>query len=255
MLSKQKLKEISSLQQKKFRTEEGLFLAEGIKTVKSLLNSKIKVIEVYHTDDLSFEGIDAIKSIGITPERVSEKDMERMSALSSASDILAVCAIPHAYYDKEQKEDLTFLLDGIRDPGNLGTIMRLAAWFGVKNIICSEDTAEYTNPKCVQASMGSIASVNMFYTSLTDFLIDVDKDKVFAADLEGEIIYETKFSKGIFLIIGSESHGVSDEVLAFCGNKITIPAMNPTGDTPESLNAAVATAIVCSEIYRKFNHV
>jgi TrmH family RNA methyltransferase len=255
MFSKQKLKEISSLQQKKFRFEEGLFIAEGKKTVKSLLNSKIKVVEVYHTNDLSFEEVDEIKSAGLIPEKVSEKDMERMSALNTASDVLAVCAIPHPYFDKEQETDLTFVLDGIRDPGNLGTIMRLAAWFGVKNIICSDDTAEYTNPKCVQASMGSIASVNMYYTSLTDFLSSLEKDKIFAASLDGEIIYEVKFNKGIYLIIGSESHGVSEEVLAFCGNKITIPAVNPSGDTPESLNAAVATAIVCSEINRKLNYV
>src|SRR5690606_33695659 len=153
---------------------------------------------------------------------------------NSASDILAVCAIPHPYFEIEQKQDLTFVLDGIRDPGNLGTIMRLAAWFGVKNIICSDDTAEYTNPKCVQASMGSIASVNMFYTSLSEFHKDIEKDKIFAANLDGEIIYDVKFNKGIYLIIGSESHGISDEVFTFCGNMITIPAVNPSGDTPES---------------------
>lgn len=252
MLSKQKLKNISALHQKKFRMQEGLFIAEGIKTINDLINSDIRIIELYYTTGLAPLEILELQQAGLPIEEIAEKDMERISALQSPADILAVCAIPHAKTYHEKDAPITLILDGIRDPGNLGTIIRIAAWFGIKHIICSSDTAEYTNPKCIQASMGTFALVNLIYTNLSDF-IKANALSCYAATMEGENIYKHKIAPPITLVIGSESHGISPEILKLCKNKIAIPA-HPNETKTDSLNAAVATAMLCSEINRQIYH-
>jgi TrmH family RNA methyltransferase len=254
MLSKQKIKDVAALQQKKIRKSEGLFIAEGIKTVMSFLRSSIAIQEVYHTD--AFPALELLKleQESIATALISSKQMERISGFATPSEVLAVCAIPSEKKFQSGLSEFTIVLDGIRDPGNLGTIIRLAAWYGIPQLICSEDCAEYTNPKCVQATMGAMAAVNLIYTDLTVFLNENKEIPALAADMEGENIYHYELSTPCFIVIGSESHGISTEVLQLCAEKISIPFSDKATLAPESLNAAVATAVICSEFTRKLKY-
>lgn len=255
MLSKNQIKFLNSLKQKKGREDEQLFIVEGVKMVAELLNSKINVTQLYATKSyLKSEKINGFFEI----IEIKTTELERISALTTPNEVLAVCKIPKLIFDTTQLEGkLTLILEDIKDPGNLGTIIRIADWFGIENIVCSKETVDVYNPKVVQATMGSIARVNLHYMPLID-LLNINKINlkysVFGALLNGENIYSKPLPNKGFIIIGNESKGISNSLLPFITDQLNIPSFshfNSTGGEAESLNAAIATAIICSEFRRR----
>ncbi|TND09333.1 MAG: rRNA methylase [Bacteroidetes bacterium] len=255
MISKNQVVFVRSLQQKKQRREHGLFIAEGAKIVPEMLRSDFKIREIYALE--SWCAANRGLAGATTLHEVTEQELARISGLVTPNEALAVAGIPRYELDyRSAGKTLTLVLDDIRDPGNLGTLIRIADWFGIRDIVCSEETAEAWNPKVVQASMGSITRVRIHYTALVPFFEKIKSAHpvpVYGAFLEGESIYKTKFGNSGFLVIGNEAHGISPEVASFITKKITIPSFsateNKTGEA-ESLNAAVAAAVICSEIRR-----
>jgi TrmH family RNA methyltransferase len=241
MLSKAQIKLIRSLQLKKYRDSEGLFVAEGKKIVEELIASDIEIEHIYATENLS-------EKAPLT--KVTKEELDKISALTTSQSVLAVCKIPKAKGHPDLKRELVLALDDIRDPGNLGTIMRIADWFDIKHIYCSEESVDVYNPKVVQASMGSIARVSVHYSNLVTTLKGVAQGvPVYGGFLNAKNVYTEKLSTNGILLIGNESNGISAEVQKYVTHPIGIPAYNPNG--PESLNAAVATAILCAEFRRK----
>ncbi len=238
MISKNQIKFITGLHQKKYRNKHGLFIAEGPKIIGDLVRAGIQLHSMYATDDASH----------ITPdfETISHADLQRISALTTANTQLAVFHIPKLHAIEEK--GLTLVLDSVRDPGNLGTIIRLCDWFGVTQIVCSPDTVDCFNPKVVQATMGSIARVTLIYEELPSFLQQTQLP-VYAAVMDGTSVYKEKFPKDALLVMGNEANGISKEVEVFVNKRITIPYFgNP--DTAESLNVATATGILLNEFRR-----
>lgn len=262
MLTKSRLSLLRALRQKKFRHEHGLFIAEGDKLVPEMLQSSFTVETVFATEDwLKENGKIAKKAGEMVP--VTKDELTRISSLVTPQRVLAVVRMPH--YKLEEKallNNYSLLLDGIRDPGNLGTIIRIADWFGIRDIICSPDSAEVWNPKVVQASMGSLLRVRMHEMDPVRFLENLKKSAenekvkmpaVYGTFLEGENIYKTTFNTSGVIVIGNEANGISAETEKFIGKKITIPLVPgeaKEAGRPESLNAAIATAIVCAEVRR-----
>ena len=255
MLSKNQIKYVNSLKQKKFREEHNLFIAEGTKIVPELLVSGISVKQVYATSDFF-----RTTKIATNIERfeIKENELERISALMTPNEVLAVCETPHYQLQIDSlKNKLTLVLDDIKDPGNLGTIIRIADWFGIENIICSNDTVDAFNPKVVQATMGSISRIKIYYADLAEFFqlqIENFKLTVYGALLEGENIYTKKLSSEAFIVIGNESKGISEKLLPFITDRVSIPSFShykTVSGEAESLNAAIATSIICSEFRRR----
>lgn len=256
MLTKNQVKFIASLADKRSRKEEGLFIAEGVKMVDELLRSSIEVKQVFAVKEWIEGRRDAVR-LAQQPEviEVSEQELKKISQLTTPNQALAVAVIPVRELDAEAlKEELSLVLDDIRDPGNLGTIIRIADWFGIHNVVCSLNTADGYNPKVVQATMGSIARVKVYYTDIEKLLASLrDTIPVYGAVLEGENVYGGKLSSKGLIVIGNESKGISDNVMQLLTNKITIPNFskdNPLG-AAESLNAAIATAVICAEFKRR----
>jgi len=254
MLAKNEIKYINSLKLKKTREQEGLFVAEGVKIVNDLLHSGIKVKTIYSSRNFQL----SIFNYHIDVIRIKESELNRISSLNSPNEVLAICEIPKYDLDPAQlTPKLNIVLDTLQDPGNLGTIIRIADWFGIENIICSPETVEVYNPKVIQATMGSISRVKVHYTDLGDFLKGLSGSKVYGAVLDGADLYATKLSDKGFIVIGNESKGISPELLPYITDKIRIPSFGtPVSDlksgisTAESLNAAIATAVICSEFRR-----
>lgn len=240
MVSKNQIKFISGLQQKKQRLIHKMFVAEGIKVVQELLNADFELHQLYTTEDDFKSVIDSKKLI------VSAEDLKKISALTTASSCLAVFKIP------EQKElyqsGLIVALDAIRDPGNLGTIIRLCDWFGIQQLICSNETVDVYNPKVVQATMGSISRVNVSYINLEDF-ISTTSLPVFGTFMNGENIYSTTLPQEGIIVMGNEANGISKELENIIQHRLTIPRFGTLQKT-ESLNVATATAIILSEFRR-----
>ena len=239
MISKNEIKDIRALGQKKFRDERGLFVVEGEKLVAEALQSGWDVVAHYRVED------------------IGEDAMARISQLTHPSPALAVVRQPEPTPLNIAPDELVLALDGIRDPGNLGTIIRIADWFGIRQILVSEDTVERYNPKVVQATMGAIFRVRVHACDLarsfaslrmTGALRDMP---IYGTFLEGDNIYETPLTPGGILVMGSEANGVSPEVAAAVTQKLFIPPFPPDERTGESLNVAVATAIACSEFRRR----
>ncbi|MCF0173839.1 MAG: RNA methyltransferase [Bacteroidales bacterium] len=240
MITKNEIKRVSSLKEKKFRTQERLFVVEGEKMVEEALSSNFEVLEVYRT------------------EEIGEEAMSRMSALSSPSPALAVCRQKVWNEAEALRAGCLYLaLDGIKDPGNLGTILRIADWFGVEKVFLSEDCVEIYNPKVVQSTMGAIFRVPFEYCDLAEVL--KCGCEVLGTFLDGENIYSASIDSGkpIVIVIGSESFGIREKVAPLCKGRLTIPSYkadrNAQVDTPEceSLNAAIATAIAVAEVRRR----
>jgi len=234
VISKNEIKEIRALGQKKFRDERGLFIVEGEKLVAEALQSGWEVVAQFRTED------------------IGEDAMARITQLTRPSPALAVVRQPDPAPPAVSSDDLVLALDGIRDPGNLGTIVRIADWFGIRQILVSHDTVEVFNPKVVQATMGAIFRVRVHYCDLAAVL-DAASDRmpVFGTFLEGDTIYEAPLTPGGILVMGSEANGISSEVAATVTQKLFIPSFPPGACTSESLNVAVATAICCSEFRRR----
>jgi TrmH family RNA methyltransferase len=239
-ISKNQLKLITSLSQKKYRQKHHLFIAEGVKVLNELLNSTFEIETLFCTDD--FEVAISEKKI----VRISETELKKVSTLKSPNKALGLFKIP-----KEkalQNSGLTIALDAINDPGNLGTIIRLCDWFGITQLVCSKDTVDCYNQKVVQASMGSLTRVSIHYTDLENYITKSNLD-TFIADMDGENVYKTKLPKEGILIMGNEANGVSEEIKSLLQYKISIPRFGETQET-ESLNVATATAILLSEFKR-----
>lgn len=240
MLSKNQLKGITSLQQKKYRLNHQLFFAEGIKVIQELLASNFELEHLYTTKMDFPEVSNEKKSV------ISETDLNKISALATANTCLAVFKIPK---DRTIEESgIILALDAVRDPGNLGTILRLCDWFGINQIVCSKDAVDIYNPKVVQATMGSISRVNVSYVDLESFITNT-KLPVFGTFMDGDNIYKTKLPQEGIIIIGNEANGISPELEKIITNRLTIPRFGSLQKT-ESLNAATATAIVLSEFRR-----
>ena len=241
MLSKNELKYIQSLCQKKQRTQEGLFLAEGPKLAMELLNSNYHVEKFYATGEWLAEN-----SVEIDVTEVSEIELSKMSTLQTPNEVLVVCRQKKELESPIFKDKLSIVLDGLQDPGNMGTIIRIADWFGIDQIIASEDTVELYNPKVIQSTMGSFIRVKCWYQHLPDVLSLVNLP-VYGALLKGQSINKTASLKEGLLIIGNESKGIREEVMPYITKAITIPRIGHA----ESLNAAVATGIILSNLCSK----
>lgn len=245
MISKSQIKYIHSLELKKNRKREMLYVAEGPKVVGDLLR-RFTPHSIYATAEwIECNGNQAA-------QEVTEDELRKISFLQHPQQVLAVFPIANEHdgtlFDKDK---LYLALDGVQDPGNLGTIIRIADWFGIDTIYCSPDTADAYNPKVVQATMGSIARVNIIYTDLVDFFNHLDDDiPVYGTLLDGEDVYQKSITTNGIIVMGNEGNGISQEIRIKVSQKLLIPCFN-TGDTAESLNVAIATAIICSEFRRR----
>ncbi len=234
MLSKGDIKFIHSLSQKKFREETGLFIVEGEKMVAEAIESDFVVERVLYMDE------------------IGEESMSRISLLSSPSPALAVLHQKRETTVQLIEDGLYLALDSVRDPGNLGTILRIADWFGIDGIFASEDTVELYNPKVVQASMGAIFRTKVQYTGLYSILKELKESiPLYGTFLQAPDIYRERLSKNGIIVMGSESNGISSEISDLITKRVFIPEFSKSGSKgSESLNVAIATAIVCSEFRR-----
>lgn len=253
MLSKNRIKELQSLSQKKFRNSSKTFLAEGDKIVFELLKSDFPCTEIICTEkwfNQKGRGLGSQKELLIS--FAEEFELEKISSLSNPSEVIAVCSFPKQKNEVEFKNNLILFIDAVRDPGNLGTLIRLADWFGISQIVASEDTVEWTNPKVIQSSMGSFIRLQPQYVNSIDFFSKIKgKIEVFAADLSGTNVYDAELSNEGVLIVSSESHGLSSNLESFVNQKIHIPKFSENLSAAESLNVATATAILLSEFKRR----
>lgn len=291
-MTKAEIALVRSLSDKKGRAAEGLFVAEGEKVVAEMLGSGLRVRKVFRCPETSGGGsgieggqpgtvqsgsaaerdrpATSQPGTGNSPvtvrsesmadgqryltETVSRKEMQRISALKTPTDVLALVEIPHYRFDlRETRGNLTIALDNVQDPGNLGTIIRLADWFGVRDVVCSESTADCYNPKVVQATMGSIARVRVHYLPLCPLLEDAAREgiPVYGAFLDGENIYTAGLTPAGILVMGNEGQGISPAVETHIGRRLYIPPYPPDRSSAESLNVAIATAVACSEFRRR----
>ena len=250
MLTKNQVKWILSFSQKKVRDTENSFVAEGDKLVGDLLPLMHCRFLVATSDFLSAHA--SLLTADVIIETTKE-DVCRASQLNAPQSVVAVFSKPDAEIRNENfGNGLTIVLDRIQDPGNLGTIVRIADWFGIKRIVCSNDTADVFNCKTVQATMGAVGRVKVFYVDVVDFLKSQPKNlPVYGTFLEGENIYNSSLTDNGFIIMGNERKGVSAEVAKLVNKKLFIPNYPKDSETSESLNVAVATAITCSEFRRR----
>lgn len=246
MLSKSQISFIRSLHHKKYRKEHGLFLVEGLKSITEFLQSSYEIYALYVTDATAAKVLKIPHNINAV--EITNTDLQRISTLQTPNDALAVFYIPQKSIIKaaQYKNAFSLALDGVQDPGNLGTIIRTADWFGIRNIICSEDTVEAWNPKTVQSTMGSLARINMVYADLSTFFSSIQMP-VFGTLLSGESVYDTNFGNEGILLLGSEGRGITDEIKPFITKAVTIFRFG----NAESLNVAVAAAVCCSEMMRR----
>jgi len=239
MVTKSELKYIQSLSDKKVRLETGCFIAEGVKLVGEMIAAGYPLKAVYALD--SWESPDT--SIGVT--RIEAFELEKMSMLQTPNQVLAVAMMPQQIKALDLTGQLTLVLDGIQDPGNMGTIIRTADWFGIRQIVASEDTADVYNPKVIGATMGSFMRVSVTYKHLADWMPTV-KLPVYGALLAGENIFTTKAPNGGLLVIGSEGKGIRENILDQITHPVTIPKIGGA----ESLNAGVAAGIIIAQLTR-----
>ncbi|PPK99217.1 TrmH family RNA methyltransferase [Parapedobacter indicus] len=245
MLSKPQIRTITSLQHKKFRREHGLFVVEGMKSVMEFVHSDYHVKHIFYTSQAATKLIKIPQNI--KSEEVSEDDLKRISTLKTPQGVLALVHLPThpTLTDEMLRGTFHLILDDIQDPGNLGTIIRTADWFGFHRIICSAGSVDAYNPKVVQASMGSLARMQVYYTDVTA-LTRKAPVPVFGAMLNGTPIYETDFGHEGLIVLGNEGNGISASVLSHIQQAVTIPRIG----NAESLNVAISAALFCTEIAR-----
>lgn len=252
MISKQKIEQIRSLSDKKERQKTGLFVAEGEKLVNDLLQSSLELAEMYITESWLQASFD--KNVPEYATRISDKEMERISAFKNPSTVLAAFKIPDLGPVTENSfRGLSLVLDHIQDPGNFGTIIRTADWFGIPNIFCSADCADLFNPKCVQASMGAVARVQAHYLDLPEFLKKASGFgiPIFGTFMDGENVFESELPDRALIVMGSEGQGISSNLEEYLARRISIPAFPAGKKELESLNVAVSASIICAEFRRR----
>lgn len=236
MLTNNDTKLINSLVKKKFRQKYNKFVVEGVKNIKEVLNSSIYVEKIYSIDD-TFDDYPS-KNVLIT-----ERELKKISQLVTPNTALAVCEIPQE--KKIQKNGFIIALDDIRDPGNLGTIIRMADWFGIQQIVCSKETVDLYNPKVIQSTMGSFIRVQINYTDLEKFF-ETYSHPILGTFMDGENLYKTSLPENAVLLMGNEANGISEKLESFVTQRLSIPRMGKLQQT-ESLNVAMATSIILGE--------
>ena len=251
MISKNQIKYIHQLELKKFRKQEGLFIAEGHKVVGDLLRAGFKPRHIFAVQDWITDNSSQLSVLDSQLSEVNLEELTRLSLLQHPQQVLALFPIPDEQIILSPKNALSILLDNVQDPGNLGTIIRIADWFGIDTIYCSLGTVDAWNPKVVQATMGSIARVHIKYVD-PQLLFDSlpDKFPVYGTFLDGDNIYTQQLSQQGIIVMGNEGNGISDAVRSRVTHKLLIPDFHK-GDTADSLNVAIATAITCSEFRRR----
>ena len=238
MLSKNDIKLITRLKQKKYRQQDGLFVVEGLKVIREFLNSPFQLQQLY-----------TVASFGLNETQetiITEKDLKKISFLSNPNTALALFKIEEQMLT--ETNGLVVALDAVNDPGNLGTIIRLCDWFGVKQLVCSNDTVDCYNQKVVQSTMGSLTRVPIIYTDLEAYLKTI-KTPIFGTFMDGENVYKMTLPKEGVLVMGNEANGISKSIEALVSSKLSIPRFGDVQAT-ESLNVATATAILLSEFNR-----
>ena len=254
MISKNKVKFIISLQKKKVRDEERLFIIEGDKLIKEFLAAKIPIRSLIAKPEFLSNLPAELTRFVNEIEDVSFEELKHISTFKTPHNALAVVPMPDREMDPcEVFNQLCIALDFIQDPGNLGTIIRAAAWFGLKNIVCSEDCVDVYNPKVIQASMGAILNVNVYYSNLKKLVVLANEKKipVFGTLLEGKSIYNHKFANKGIILLGNESKGISEELIPYITEKIMIPRFSKANYGIDSLNVGMAASVVFSEFLRK----
>ena len=235
MITKNQIKFIKSLSLKKNRQKEQLFIAEGEKIVAELLNSNFEFHEILATNEW------ILKNTDVRTIKVPASELDRISNLKTANNVLAIVKIKQE--NLSVTDGLTLVLDDINDPGNLGTIIRMCDWFGVKQLVCSKSTVDCFNPKVVQSAMGSLFRVPIIYTDLEEYVTKVDTP-IYGAFMDGENVRNVKVPESVHLIMGNEANGISEEIDNLITDKVAIKNI---GSSAESLNVAVATSILLHE--------
>jgi len=243
MLTAHKIKVFQSLDKRKFRQKYNLFLVEGNKTIKEIPASKFKIQEIFSVNPEDLE----LKNAEIS--KITAVELRKISFLQNPKDSVAICEIPEN--TQLPQSGVQLVLDGIQDPGNLGTIIRLADWFGISQIICSEDTADFYNPKVIQASMGSFLRVNMVYTDIQSYLQQSQAPAI-GTDMVGENLYACDFPENFNLVLGNEGNGIREKTAKLLEKNITIPRFGSSQST-ESLNVAMSAGIILGQIFSKKN--
>ncbi|MDW9379452.1 RNA methyltransferase [Chryseobacterium sp. JV558] len=241
MLTAHTIKVLQSLDKKKFRQKYNLFLVEGNKIICELFNSNFKVKEILSTDPQKLDRND------VPVTHISDNELKKISFLKTPKDSVAVCYL--AEEEKMTEKNIQLVLDGIQDPGNLGTIIRLADWFGIEQIVCSEDTVDVYNPKVIQATMGSFTRVNVVYTDLVEYLSATENVNI-GTDMEGENLYTFEKPEKINLILGNEGNGMRPETEKLLQKSISIPRFGKSQST-ESLNVSMAAGIILGQLFSK----
>ena len=240
MLSKNQIKYITQLKQKKYRNQHNVFVAEGVKVVQELLESSIELVHLYSTEEWQTPFPATVFTI------ISETELKKISSLTTPNVCVAIFKMKPV--KTPDQNGLKIAFNDVRDPGNLGTIIRLCDWFGIENLICSTETVDVYNPKVVQATMGSLIRVNVFYTDLAAYLKNY-KHTIFGTFMEGANIYKEDLPDEGIIVMGNEANGISDEIELLVNQKLSIPRFGNL-QTTESLNVATATAIFLSEFKR-----
>lgn len=255
-LSVQEIKRLQAYRQKKFRREDDVFVAETPKVIEMLLDAPLALRGLYALPDYAERVSRRFPACKPLLSRITEKELERISGLTSPQHVVGVWAHPHPRLKPDEAfHGISLILDGLQDPGNLGTIIRIADWFGIDRLICSEDTADAFQPKCVQASMGAVAHLPVYYADLNATAAAAPSDFPFYGTfLEGDNLFERPLTAtDAWYIIGNESHGIRPATAALINRKIHIPTFAPVSapnrpHAAESLNAAVAAGILCAQI-------
>ena len=255
MISHNQIKYINSLKIKKFRQLHNSFIVEGEKGIDELLKSPLHTLKIYALPGWVDKNISILKRKNIELQEISEIELNKITDLITPNQVLAIAEIPATPLPAPSEfKEMTLALDGIRDPGNMGTMIRTADWFGISKIICSSDSVDVYNPKVIQATMGSFSRVNVFYINLPDFFKSMPVEiPVFGALLEGPDITQKVFTRPGIVLIGSESHGISGSLIPFINEPIHIPRFSVygTANHAESLNASIANGIICYEICKQ----
>jgi TrmH family RNA methyltransferase len=263
MLSQNQIRHIASLKMKKFREEHGQFIAEGSKLVADVIAGGMQIVGLYASAEWLLANLALIRQTGSPVYETLPREMERISALTTPSPVLAVVRIPDAdslpgFWGNNQEDNLILALDDIRDPGNFGTILRIADWFGIHTVLCSETCVDTYNPKVVQATMGSVARLQVIRGDLAVMLGTLSGSStpsgslpVYGTFLDGEPIFSQKLSNHGVIVIGNESRGISPELMPLITHRLYIPPFGSlAGGKAESLNASIAAAIICAEFRR-----
>jgi RNA methyltransferase, TrmH family len=248
MITKNQIKYINSLQQKKFRLEHQSFVVEGAKSVIELLKSDFEIELLFVTKSFFEDNEALLQNYSIEPELVEANEIEKVGSFTSNNAALAVVKTKENVGLLVNHKEFALILDDIRDPGNLGTIIRIVDWYGITKIICSTSTVDVYNPKVINSTMGSFTRISLYYTDLEMFIKNQNVN-IYGTLLDGENIHQTKFSDSGYIVIGNEANGISQEITKLITHKITIPRFGGA----ESLNAGIATAVVLDNVFRRID--